>query len=202
MKKLASLLNLVECTRSMPQTGYALLGIPASELSNLAEHHYLVSFIGWQIATHLKNSGAKIDVQKVMELCMIHDLGELLGGDIAMPYAKANPKAREYAKLFESENLKYLGNYFGDKKHFKDLANEVLDGKSDESIVAKIADYMEVIHYRRYAKAIKENDHLSMKEKLILMVEGIEDIVSRKALLKILDEWSDDFSKTKESNDI
>jgi len=75
----------MELTRSQPQYGYALAGIQQDELSNLAEHHYLVTFIGWQIASNLRQVGADVDVQKILEFCLIHDLGELFGGDISMP---------------------------------------------------------------------------------------------------------------------
>jgi len=81
-------------------------------------------------------------VRKVLELCLIHDLGELFGGDVAMPYAKVNPKARELAKAFEAENQKFLAEYFGgQKEHFTNLINEVMDVESDESLVYKMADF-------------------------------------------------------------
>jgi len=47
MDNLTKLFKLVELTRFQPQYGYALAGIPKEELSNLAEHHYLVTFIAW-----------------------------------------------------------------------------------------------------------------------------------------------------------
>ncbi len=58
---------------------------------NLAEHHYLVAMIGWQLATLVTKKGANIDADKVLHFCLLHDLGELFGGDIGMYYAKANP---------------------------------------------------------------------------------------------------------------
>ena len=67
MENLTNLFKLMELTRSQPQYGYALSGIQQDELSNLAEHHYLVTFIAWQLAAHVKGAGAKIDIQKVLE---------------------------------------------------------------------------------------------------------------------------------------
>ena len=131
----------MELTRSQPQYGYALAGIQQDELSNLAEHHYLVTFIAWQLASQVKKAGAKIDVEKVLEFGLVHDLGELFGGDISMPYAKANPKARKHAKAFEEENQRFLSKFFGNQsEHFKELGHKILDAKSDEAIIAKIAD--------------------------------------------------------------
>lgn len=78
MKNLKDLFRVIELTRSQPQYGYALAGIAKDKLSNLAEHHYLVTFIAWQLAANLEKAGAQIDVRKVLEYALVHDLGELL----------------------------------------------------------------------------------------------------------------------------
>src|ERR1700738_3323865 len=105
-KKLVNFLKLMQITRTQPQYGYALSNLKKHELSNLAEHHYLVTFIALQLARYAKSFGAKINTERIMEISLVHDLGELFGGDISRPYAMANPKARQLAKAFESENQK------------------------------------------------------------------------------------------------
>lgn len=92
MKHLPDLFTLLQITRSQPQYGYALSGIQQDELSNLAEHHYLVTFIAWQIAVHLKQKGAAIEVQQVLELSMIHDLGDCLVETSPCPMPAPIPK--------------------------------------------------------------------------------------------------------------
>src|SRR3989344_5119270 len=111
MKHLTNLFKLMQLTRSQPLYGYVVGGVQKNDLSNLAEHHYLVTFIAWQLARQIKSKGANINVEKVLEFAMVHDIGELFGGDISMPYARANPKAREYAKAFEEENQKFLSKF-------------------------------------------------------------------------------------------
>ena len=186
----------MELTRSQPQYGYALAGIQQDELSNLAEHHYLVTFIAWQLASQVKKAGAKIDVQKVLEFGLIHDLGELFGGDISMPYARANPKAREYAKAFEEENQKFLSKFFGNQsEHFKELGHEILDTKSDEAIIAKIADYIEVTHYKQYVKVFSKFDTDLIKPKLASMIEKMADPIAKKELGKFINDWTSDITK-------
>ena len=186
----------MELTRSQPQYGYALAGIQQDELSNLAEHHYLVTFIAWQLASQVKKAGAKIDVQKGLEFGLIHDLGELFGGDISMPYARANPKAREYAKAFEEENQKFLSRFFGNQsEHFKELGHEILDAKSDEAIIAKIADYIEVTHYKQYVKVFSKFDTDLIKPKLASMIEKMVDPIAKKELGKFIDNWTSDIAK-------
>ena len=203
MKQLINLFNLIEHTRSMPQYGYVLSGIKQNELSNLAEHHYLVSFIGWQLALCVQEKGAKINIQKVLEFCIIHDLGELFGGDIAMPYAKVNPKARECAKAFEAENHKYLSSFFGSQKdYFQKLANEIFDTQSDESIIAKLADYIELTHYKKYVDAYHESDLILIKEKLLSKIEKIVDPISKNTLRQLIMEWLSKFPNIKPLNEI
>jgi len=196
MNHLTNLFKLMELTRSQPQYGYALAGIQQDELSNLAEHHYLVTFTAWQLARQVKNAGAKIDVQKVLEFSLIHDLGELFGGDISMPYAKANPKAREYAKAFEEENQRFLARFFGDESdYFKDLGHEILDAQSDEALISKIADYIEVTHYKQYVKVFSKKFDIDLVEpKLQLVISKMKDKVAKKELSKFIKNWAKDIT--------
>lgn len=196
MKHLTNLFKLMELTRSQPQYGYALAGIQQDELSNLAEHHYLVTFIAWQLASQVKKAGAKINISKVLEFGLVHDLGELLGGDISMPYARANPKARKHAKAFEEENQRFLSKFFGNQsQHFKELGHEILDAKSDEAIIAKMADYIEVTHYKQYVKVFSKFDTDLIKPKLVSMIEKIADPVAKKELGKFINNWTNDITK-------
>lgn len=190
MKHLVNLFKLMELTRSQPQYGYALSGIRQNDLSNLAEHHYLVTFMAWQLARQVKNTGANISVEKVLEFSLIHDLGELFGGDISMPYARANPKAKEYAKAFEEENQRFMARFFGDDSgYFKELGHEILDTQTDEGIISKIADYMEVTYFKQYMGALAAFDVELIKPKLQSMVEKIQDPIAKKELLVFVHEW-------------
>lgn len=196
MEHLTNLFRLMELTRSQPQYGYALAGIQQDELSNLAEHHYLVTFTAWQLASQVKKAGAKIDIQKVLEFCLIHDLGELFGGDIAMPYARANPKAKIHAKAFEEENQRFLSKFFGNQSdYFKELGREILNAKSDECIIAKIADYIEVTHYKQYVKVFSKFDTDLVKPKLMDMIGKMKDPIAKRELNKFIKSWTANISK-------
>ncbi len=196
MEHLTNLFKLMELSRSQPLYGYVLAGIKQDDLSNLAEHHYLVTFIAWQLACQVNKSGAKIDIQKVLEFGLIHDIGELFGGDISMPYARSNPKAKEYAKAFELENQKFLAKFFGsESEHFKNLGYEILDAKSDEAIIAKISDYIEHIHYKQYLKNLLKFDTDLAKPKMLSMIAKMTDPIAKKELNKFIDNWVDDITK-------
>lgn len=196
MDHLTNLFKLMELTRSQPQYGYALAGIQQDELSNLAEHHYLVTFTAWQLARQVKSKGANIDIEKVLEFSLIHDLGELFGGDIAMPYARSNPKAKEYAKAFEEENQRFLSRFFGsDQEHFKELGHEILDTHSDEGIISKIADYIEVTHYKQYVKVFSKFDMDLIEPKLQSVISKMKDPVAKEELSKFIKNWAANISK-------
>ena len=123
-EKYVQLFNLLEIARAQPQYGYNVAGGNA-RTGNLAEHHYLVTMIGWQLALLAKTKGAAIDEFKVIKFCLLHDIGELFGGDIGMYYAKANRKARTLAKAFEEENQRFLSRFFVNKLEVKMLAKEI-----------------------------------------------------------------------------
>lgn len=196
MNHLTNLFKLMELTRSQPQYGYALAGIQQDELSNLAEHHYLVTFTAWQLARQVKKAGAKIDVEKVLEFCLIHDLGELFGGDIAMPYARANPKAKEYAKMFEEENQRFLARFFGDdSEYFTELGHEILNTHSDEGIIAKIADYIEVTNYKQYVRVFSIFDMELIEPKLQSVINKMKDPIAKEKLSEFVKNWAENINK-------
>lgn len=196
MKHLTKLLKLMELTRAQVQYGYLLRGIPKGQLSNLAEHHYLVTFTGWQLAISLKEGGANINTEKVIEFCLIHDIGELMGGDISGPYANVNLKARHFAKSFEEENQKYLSKFFGsNSKHIEHITKEILDAKSDEALVAKVADYMECTNYMVYVGNFTEKDRDFNLKKLNQYISKIKDKKAKQLLNSFIKVWIKDITK-------
>ncbi|MDP3992931.1 MAG: HD domain-containing protein [bacterium] len=190
MDKLHRFLRLVQTTRAMPQTGYVISGIQKAELSDLAQHHYLVTITGWYIAKLVRQKGGKVDLERVLEICLIHDLGELFGGDIAMPYAKANPKARKLAKQFEQENQRFLARFLTDINQVEQLFRDTLIIGSVESTVAKVADYIEVTEYKNYIGRLTEGDITMVVKKMTKMLSGLKNKRVRNALSEIINDWS------------
>jgi 5'-deoxynucleotidase YfbR-like HD superfamily hydrolase len=196
MKKLTDLFKIIELTRDVPQYGYALSGIQLSELSNLAEHQYLVTFFAWQLALYLKQKGANINVQKVMEISMVHDVGEILGGDISFYYGRANPPARKAAKAFEQENLNYISKFFGNPQHFLEL-HKMERGEivSDEAIVERFGDLLESIHFKLRLNRIYKDDIKQISQDLKKLVIKAKDPILKKELAKFITEWQKSFPK-------
>ena len=194
IEKVIDLINLLQITRAQPQYGYAIAG-GNTRISNLAEHHYLVTMLGWQLAELANQRGASIDTYKVLKFCLLHDVGELFGGDIGMYYAKANPRARTLAKQFEAENQNFLSKYFSNEKEFSTLAKEILESESDEAHIAKIADYLEVTHYKLFNNQLKKKDIELIAPKLVEKTQQIKDGIAKEELLKFIDIWKDTMMK-------
>ena len=194
MDKITELINLLEIARIQPQYGYAVAG-GNTRISNLAEHHYLVTMLAWQLCELVNKKGAKIDTYKVLKFSLLHDIGELFGGDIGMYYAKANPQARTYAKQFEEENQKFLANYFSNKDEVLELTKEILESQSDEAHIAKIADYLEVTHYKFFNGQLKKKDIELIAPKLAEKVEKLEDEIAKDELLRFVRAWKEKMSK-------
>lgn len=198
MENLPTLFKIIELMRAQSQYGYLVSGIPKNQLSGLGDHHYLVTFMGWQLATNLKLAGAKIDVLKVVEFCLIHDIGELMGGDISAPYGSINKHARKFAKAFEEENQKFISQFFGkESRRIRDITKEILDAKTDEALIAKIADYVECTNFKVYIGYYGKFDKDFNKKKINEFISKIKDKTARQLLKKFLSGWL----KTLEDND-
>lgn len=190
MNKIVDLINLLQITRAQPQYGYAVAG-GNIRIGNLAEHHYLVTMLGWQLTEIVNSKGANIDAYKVIKFCLLHDIGELFGGDIGMYYARANPTARIFAKQFEEENQRFISEYFVNNSEVKSLAKEILESESDEAHIAKIADYLEVTHYKFYNGQLKGSDFELVTPKLAEKVSKIKDRVAKEELIKFIHIWGE-----------
>ncbi len=194
MEKIIELINLLQITRVQPQYGYSIAG-GSMRQGNLAEHHYLVTMLGWQLSEMVNAKGANIDTAKVLKFCLLHDVGEIFGGDIGMYYAKANPQAREFAKQFEEENQRYLSKFFSNEEEVLAFTKEILNSSSDEAHIAKVADYLEVTHYKLFNDQLKGKDSELIAPKLTEKIEKIKDEVAKKELLTFVEVWKEKMSK-------
>jgi 5'-deoxynucleotidase YfbR-like HD superfamily hydrolase len=198
MENLTKLFRLIQTTRSVPLYGYALSEIPKGDIPDLAQHHYLVTFTAWQLARNLKQAGADINVERVLEFALVHDLGELLGGDIAMPYARANQKAKKLATAFELENQRYLSRFFGkEKSYFLKLANEIKAAKSDDAMIAKFADYITITHDKLFMRRLAPGDLVMAKNKINKFLDKLRDPIAKQVMTDFTKIWLAELSKSK-----
>ncbi|MBI4836125.1 MAG: HD domain-containing protein [Candidatus Abawacabacteria bacterium] len=190
MSSFSQLLQLLQLTRSQTQYGYLLSGVPKEKLSDLAQHHYLVTFIGWQMALHCQFAGANINTMQVLEICLVHDLGELFGGDINWFYAKHNPAARKAAKVFEEENNQFLLQYFGEQRtHIQAVIDAAHLCQTDEARLAKLADYLECLQYKNFVNALSATDLDMAVPALYRLIQLMSCPKIQKSLTNLINDW-------------
>lgn len=145
MKRLSRFISILELTREQPQFGYFLAGIHKEQTSNLAEHHYLVTMLGWMLCEYLNEEESLVDTNEVMRICLVHDLGEIFGGDMAAPLSRKRPDLKVHAQSLERGNMDILLSFL--KPSIAQKVNMIWEKEeaknTNEAWVAKIADLVE-----------------------------------------------------------
>jgi len=104
---------------------------------NISDHSFRVAIIGMNLATL-----EKCDVNKVLKMCLFHDVAETRIGD-------ANFINQQYSELHEEEarNDQMAGLPIAGE--ILDLLKEFEQRESKESVVAKDADYIDQMILQR-----------------------------------------------------
>ena len=132
-QKAKNLVNFfLECLilRHTPRACSYYLKGPVKE--NIVEHLYFTTIIGWVISKL-----EEVDENKIIKMCLIHDLVESRGGprNIIMKFYNPIRNEREIIKeIAKDHNLEII--------QLEDLFNEYFDQKTPEAIAAKDADVL------------------------------------------------------------
>lgn len=129
-KKLINFLFECLILRHTPRACSYYLKGPIKE--NIIEHLYFSTIIGWLLAKL-----EKVDENKTIKMCLIHDLVDTRGGPRNLIMKFYNPIPNEIKiieEISEDHGLKLL--------QLKDLFQEYFYQKTGEAIVAKDADIL------------------------------------------------------------
>ncbi len=131
MKRLANFLFEVGMLKRTPRTGFQFLG---SGAESVAEHIFRTAMIGYTLA----RLDGQADVNRVVLICLFHDIPEARTGDL-------NYMNKKYVKADEGKAVEDLARTlpFGDD--YRDLIAEFTAGKSREAELAHDADQLEMI---------------------------------------------------------
>ena len=70
-----------------------------------------------------------------------------------------------------------------------ELSNEIMETSVNEGVIAKLADYLEVTHYKQYMNRLSKGDVVmackAMEKKIALMT----DKIAEKELTKFIVDW-------------
>lgn len=149
MQNLVKFLSILQLTREQPLYGYFPTGIKAHETSNIAEHCYLAGMVAWALCDYINQNEKLVAGDRVIKMCLVHDLGELFGGDVSGPLSRKRPDIKALAKQIELANLQILTSFVPDH-HGADvraLHQEFEAAQTTEAQIAHIADKVEQIFF-------------------------------------------------------
>ncbi len=121
--------------KRIKRSGWWLEGIKDPE--TVAEHTYRTAIIGYVLAKM-----EKTDVDKVVKMCLFHDMPECRINDVprsAIKYLNKDPIEKEVVKDQAAMLPQEIGN------DFASIFNEMDEMKTKEAIVAKDADRLELL---------------------------------------------------------
>lgn len=130
-KNIAGFLYEVGTMRKLPRMHRQTL-LTDDMSDNIATHSYRVAMIGWFLAKQ-----EKIDAEKVVMMCLLHDMGEVRTGD-------HNWIHKRYVKIYDDQIVKeQLGTL--PFKELEEFGKEYEKRDSKEAYVAKDADIIDQI---------------------------------------------------------
>ncbi len=106
---------------------------------SVAEHTWRLTLLAMTFADELPD----IDLLRLLKICILHDLGEAIDGDIPAPLQSPSASKSEKER---NDFLTLVESLPGDlKSEFVSLWDEYEDGTSPEARVAKALDKLETI---------------------------------------------------------
>lgn len=161
MNTLSRFIAVLELTREQQQYGFFLAGLNNKNTSNLAEHHYLVTMIAWLLCEDINEHELLVKTEEVLKMCLIHDVGELFGGDVAAPLSRKRPDVKVHARAWENLTMEMLTALLPGKvqKTLMTTHKAAEEKATDEAMIAKIADLIEThffLEHRQCAPRTKD----------------------------------------------
>ncbi len=169
MKRIANFLFEAGMLKRTPRTGFQFLG---SGSESVAEHIFRTVYIGYTLG-HLSK---KADTDKIIKMCLFHDLPESRTGDL-------NYVNKKYVKSDEKKAVDDLTNTLPFGKEMKELIEEFYKGKSLEARLAYDADQLEMI---LALKEYKDLGNTYADEWLAFAVKRLNTDIARKLSRAIL----------------
>ncbi len=130
----------------IPRSGWWYYGIKHGE--SVAEHVSTTTILSLILAEYLKLSGEKVDVEKVLKIAILHELGELKLGDIHLEARKllGGSIVDEAEKIAFRNVSSLLGRI---SENFMEIYEEFNEGKTKEALIVRIADKLELLMQAR-----------------------------------------------------
>lgn len=132
MKSIANLLNEIGMLSHIPRSGFAFLG---AGKQSVAEHSFRVALIAHVLARLIK---VPVDHDKLMMICLLHDLPESRTGDL-------NYMQKKYVNVDKEKVLKEIKTGSSLGSEIVSWIEEYENGDTIESQLAHDADHLELM---------------------------------------------------------
>lgn len=131
MKNIANFLFEAGMLKRTPRTGYQFLG---SGAESVAEHIFRTVYIGYVLGRMSSN----VNVDRIMKMCMFHDLPEARTGD-------QNYVNKKYVDVNIRKAVEDMASPLPFGEEIKELILEFEEGSTEEAMLARDADQLELI---------------------------------------------------------
>lgn len=131
MKNIANFLFEAGMLKRTPRTGFQFLG---SGAESVAEHIFRTVYIGYTLGKMTKN----VDTDRLIKICLFHDLPEARTGDL-------NYVNKKYVRADTGKAVEDLASTIPFGNEIKELIEEFEKGESIEAQLAHDADQLELI---------------------------------------------------------
>jgi putative hydrolase of HD superfamily len=131
LKQIANFLFEAGMLKRTPRTGFQFLG---SGAESVAEHIFRTVYIGYALGRLVKNA----DTDRLIKMCLFHDLPEARTGDL-------NYVNKKYVKADTGKAIQDLAATVPFGNEIKELIEEFEKGESLEALLAHDADQLELI---------------------------------------------------------
>jgi len=139
IKKLTSFFYEIGNLRRVLRAHQQML-LALDSTDNIASHSFRTAFIGYFLAKELE-----VDADKVLMMCLLHDLAEIRTGD-------QNWVHKKYVKAYEGEVRRDQLKDVSHSEKLLELSDEYEKRETQESKIAKDADLLdEIFLLREYA---------------------------------------------------
>ena len=170
MKNIANFLFEAGMLKRTPRSGFQFLG---SGAESVAEHIFRTTLIGYTLGTMVSN----VNVDRLVKMCLFHDLPEARTGDL-------NYVNKKYVEADEKKAVADLAQTLPFGEEIRELILEFIEGKTQEAILARDADQIEMI------LALKEYKDLGNKyadEWLDFSLKRLQTVAGRELSTAILE---------------
>lgn len=131
MKNIANFLFEAGMLKRTPRSGFQFLG---SGAESVAEHIFRTTYIGYSLGKMAEG----VDVDRLIKMCLFHDLPEARTGDL-------NYVNKKYVDADETKAINDLSQTLPFGVEIRELVVEFNEGKTEEARLARDADQIEMI---------------------------------------------------------